>query len=53
MIRWMLRKGIDRFERTWDFDASYLRDIVEASPRAASRGRPDRRTGCIVGHLLS
>lgn len=35
MIRWALRKAIRRFERKWDYDASYLRDIVDASPRAA------------------
>lgn len=35
MIRWILRKAIDRFERQWDYDASYLRDMIDASPRAA------------------
>lgn len=35
MIKWALRKAIDRFERDWDYDASYLRDIIAASPRAA------------------
>jgi hypothetical protein len=35
MIRWALRKAIERFEREWEYDASYLRDILDASPRAA------------------
>ncbi len=35
MIRWALRKTIGRFEREWDYDAGYMRDIIEASPRAA------------------
>jgi len=35
MIRWVLRKAIDRFEREWHYDASYMRDITSASPRAA------------------
>ena len=35
MIRWVLRKGIGKFERKWHYDAGYLRDILEASPRAA------------------
>ena len=35
MIRWILRKAIDKFERQWDYDASYMRDMIEASPRAA------------------
>lgn len=35
MIKWVLRRGIQKFEREWDYDASYMRDIVAASPRAA------------------
>lgn len=35
MIKWALRKGIDKFERQWRYDASYLREIVDVSPRAA------------------
>ena len=35
MIRWALRRAIDKFERTWNYDASYMRDMIEASPRAA------------------
>jgi hypothetical protein len=30
-----MRKGIDKFEREWNYDASYIRDMVDASPRAA------------------
>jgi FtsH-binding integral membrane protein len=35
MFRWALRKGIDKFERDWNHDASYIRDIIDARPRAA------------------
>jgi hypothetical protein len=35
MIKWALRKGLDKFERDWKYDASYVRDIIDASPRAA------------------
>jgi hypothetical protein len=35
MIRWILRKALDRFERDWDYDASYMRDMIDVSPRAA------------------
>jgi hypothetical protein len=35
MIRWALRKGIDKFERDWNYDASYIHDMIDASPRAA------------------
>ena len=35
MIRWALRRAIGRFERNWNYDASYMRDMIDASPRAA------------------
>jgi hypothetical protein len=35
MIKWLLHRTIDKFEREWKYDASYLRDIIDASPRAA------------------
>jgi hypothetical protein len=35
MIRWALQRMIDRFERQWSYDASYMRDMIDASPRAA------------------
>lgn len=35
MIKWMLRKAIGKFERAWNYDAGYMRDIIDVSPRAA------------------
>ncbi|HVL68027.1 MAG TPA: hypothetical protein VM364_12255 [Vicinamibacterales bacterium] len=35
MLRWLMKRAIARFERQWNYDASYLREIVDASPRAA------------------
>ena len=35
MIKWALQRAIDKFEREWKYDASYMRDIISASPRAA------------------
>lgn len=35
MIKWMLRRAIDKFERQWKYDAGYLRGIIDVSPRAA------------------
>lgn len=35
MIRWALHKGISRFERQWDYDASYMHDLADVSPKAA------------------
>lgn len=34
MIKWLLRRGIAKFERTWNYDASYLRHVLDADPRA-------------------
>jgi hypothetical protein len=35
MIKLAFRKAIDKFERDWKYDASYMRDMIDASPRAA------------------
>jgi hypothetical protein len=34
MIKWFLRRWIDKIEHTWSYDASYLRDVLDADPRA-------------------
>ena len=35
MIRWALRRWLGKFERDWNYDASYMREMVDVSPRAA------------------
>jgi hypothetical protein len=35
MFRWARWKPIDKFEREWNDDTSYIRDMIDASPRAA------------------
>ena len=35
MIKRFLHRMIGRFERDWNYDASYLHDMIDASPRAA------------------
>jgi hypothetical protein len=35
MVKWLMRRGIAAFERQWNYDASYVRDLIEADPRAA------------------
>ena len=35
MIRWVLRRWVTKFEREFNYDARYMRDMIEASPRAA------------------
>jgi len=32
MLKTMLRRWIDKFERTWKYDASYMRYVLEQSP---------------------
>jgi hypothetical protein len=34
MMKWLLSRWISKFERTWNYDASYLRDVLDADPRA-------------------
>jgi len=34
MIGWFLRRRIAAFERTWNYDASYVRELADADPRA-------------------
>jgi hypothetical protein len=45
MLRWLLRRGVRAFERQWDYDASYLQEIVDTSPRAAWRFMSAARLG--------
>ena len=35
MVKWLMRRGVAAFERQWNYDASYLHEMVEISPRAA------------------
>jgi hypothetical protein len=37
MLKWLMRRGIAAFERQWNYDAGYVRDIIEADPLAAWR----------------
>jgi len=34
MIRWFFRRQIAAFERTWNYDASYVHELIAADPRA-------------------
>ena len=35
MVKWALRKALDKFERDYSYDASYIREMIDVSPRAA------------------
>ena len=48
MLRRLLKGRIDRFERTWAYDASYMRHLLRASPASFLKfglvsGMPDHR----------
>jgi hypothetical protein len=34
MLKWFLRRQIASFERAWNYDASYMRELVDADPQA-------------------
>jgi hypothetical protein len=34
MLRWFLRRRIAAFERTWNYDAAYMHELIDADPRA-------------------
>ncbi len=34
MLRWFLRRRVAAFERAWNYDASYIREMVDIDPRA-------------------
>jgi hypothetical protein len=35
MLKWIMRRGTAAFERQWNYDASYVHDLIEADPLAA------------------
>ena len=34
MLKWFLRRQIAGFERAWNYDASYLREMIDVDPKA-------------------
>lgn len=35
MVKWLMRRGLAAFERQWNYDASYMHEIIAADARAA------------------
>jgi len=35
MLKWLMNRGVAAFERQWNYDAGYVHEIIDASPRAA------------------
>jgi hypothetical protein len=50
MIKRLVRRAIGKFERDWQCDASYMRDMIDASPRAARLF--SRATGLLAAALF-
>jgi hypothetical protein len=34
MLKWLLHRGIARFEQEWTYDAGYVHEMIDADPRA-------------------
>lgn len=34
MVKWLMRRGVAAFERRWNYDASYLHELIAADARA-------------------
>lgn len=34
MLKWFLLRWLGKFERTWNYDAGYMRDMIDVDPRA-------------------
>jgi hypothetical protein len=35
MLKWLMKRGVAAFERQWHYDASYVHELIDLSPRAA------------------
>ena len=35
MFKWLMHRGMARFERRWNYDADYMHEMIDADPRAA------------------
>ena len=35
MLRWLMRKQLEKFGKAFDYDVGYMLDMAEVSPRAA------------------
>ena len=35
MMKWLVNRGVAAFERQWNYDAGYVHEIIDVSPRAA------------------
>lgn len=35
MLKWLMHRGVAAFERQWQYDATYMHDLIDSDPRAA------------------
>jgi hypothetical protein len=56
MLQWFLHRQIAAFERTWNYDAGYIHEMIDADPRAVlafgALASPAARPG-LARHLHS
>jgi alkylhydroperoxidase family enzyme len=45
VLRWLFRRTVSAFERQWSYNAGYLQEIIDVSPRAAWRFMTAARLG--------
>ena len=48
-----MRRAIDKFERDWKYDAIHIRDLIDASPRAAWLFSRTTLAALVVGTALA
>lgn len=51
MFNWLIRNRIDAFERRWNYDSSYARELLAASPAALMAFAKATRLGQFREHL--
>jgi hypothetical protein len=37
MVKWLMHRGVAAFERQWNYDASYVHELIDADPGAARK----------------
>ena len=53
MLGWFLRRQIAKFERTWNYDASYLHEMIDTDPQAMLAFGTPSPPGTELGALKS
>lgn len=46
MLKWLMNRAIAAFERQWNYDAGYVHEIIDASPKHRGPVMSMRSRGC-------